>query len=221
MASGGTIFLVDAQSLAEAFPERWWVPSADLLRTIVPGRTLVKVLALEAGEDGGAGLNAAAAIWVVVGQRDEHTLTGTISSSRIQHPGYRDGDRITVPLDRVFDVVALDDDGRPQLNEQRARFAIGKRVLVGVSILNDGDEVVEQRQFAGTIVSVDPIEGIELARGDGSSYWLPPDGRSLEEASPGEYRLRSTGEVVLNPDYLSTWTITHGDSPMLRDTGYR
>ncbi|HZK81678.1 MAG TPA: hypothetical protein VFC46_11435 [Humisphaera sp.] len=35
---------------------------------------------------------------------------------------------------------------------------------------------------------------------------LPPDLRSLKPARPGIYRLRSTGQEIENPDYLTTWT---------------
>ena len=41
----------------------------------------------------------------------------------------------------------------------------------------------------------------------GEIFNLPPDLRSFERASPGEYRLKSTGEMVVDPDYLCTWTI--------------
>lgn len=219
--SPGEVFLVGAPGLAEALPDRWWVPSPEHLQAVIPGRALAKVLALEAGEDGGGDLNTAAVIWMAVDRREEAGFAGTITSSRLDRPGYRVGDRITVPVDRVFDVIALDDDGRPQLNEARTRFAIGKRVLVGVTFLDAVGELVEQQQFVGTVASVDPTDGIEVVRSDGTSYWLPPDGRALEEAPAGEYSLRSTGEVVVDPDYLSTWTITHGDGQTPRDTGYR
>jgi len=36
---------------------------------------------------------------------------------------------------------------------------------------------------------------------------LPPEPEAYEPAPPGEYRLRSTGEVVVDPDYLTTWTV--------------
>jgi hypothetical protein len=40
------------------------------------------------------------------------------------------------------------------------------------------------------------------------------------DALPGEYRLRSTGEVVINPDYLAKWVVikktsTAGDDDKL------
>jgi hypothetical protein len=30
----------------------------------------------------------------------------------------------------------------------------------------------------------------------------------MKQAPVGEYRLKSTGEVVVNPDYVASWTIT-------------
>lgn len=166
----GDVILVAAPGPAEAFPERWWAPSPEQLRAVVPGRALAKVLALEAREDGGADVNTAAAIWMAVEHRGEAGFAGTITSSRLDRRGYREGDRVTVPVDRVFDVVDLDEDGRPQRNEARTRFAIGKRVLVGVTFLNAADECVEQRQFVGTLASVDPTDGIGIVRDDGTTY---------------------------------------------------
>jgi hypothetical protein len=58
------------------------------------------------------------------------------------------------------------------------------------------------------LIQVDPIRGLELELANGDREWLPPDVRPLEESPPGEYRLRSTGQVVEDPDYLCTWTIT-------------
>jgi len=37
---------------------------------------------------------------------------------------------------------------------------------------------------------------------------LPPDLRAFRKAEPGEYRLKSSDEVVVDPDYLASWTIT-------------
>jgi hypothetical protein len=30
---------------------------------------------------------------------------------------------------------------------------------------------------------------------------------AFEAAPPGEYRLRSSGEVVVNPDYITSWVV--------------
>jgi hypothetical protein len=44
---------------------------------------------------------------------------------------------------------------------------------------------------------------------EGELFWLPPDIRAFQDAQPGEYRLRSTGEIVVDPDFITNWTINH------------
>ncbi|MBN7463153.1 hypothetical protein I3U64_23750, partial [Mycobacteroides abscessus subsp. abscessus] len=46
------------------------------------------------------------------------------------------------------------------------------------------------------------------------TFTLPPAPESFSPAAPGEYRLRSTGEVITDPDYLATWTVDgRGEDP--------
>jgi hypothetical protein len=44
-------------------------------------------------------------------------------------------------------------------------------------------------------------------RREGETYVLPAHASAFEPADPGSYRLRSTGETIEDPDYLTTWTI--------------
>jgi hypothetical protein len=82
---------------------------------------------------------------------------------------------------------------------------IGKRLLVGLTYLDADGEVVSTVQFSGVIAEGGGDEMLSVRRDDnGEIFTLPPE---VEPAPPGEYRLRSTGEVVVDPDYLATWTI--------------
>ena len=84
----------------------------------------------------------------------------------------------------------------------------GRHVLVGVTVLDAKDAVVEQRQFHGVVEVADASSGIAVRRHDISELeWLPLDLRAFSRAEPGEYRLRSTGEVLTDPDVLATWTV--------------
>jgi hypothetical protein len=81
---------------------------------------------------------------------------------------------------------------------------LGKRLLVGITYENEEGEMLRQEQFHGLIVEAGE-GGIVIERDDtGEQRSLPPQ---LMPARPGEYRLRSTGEVVINPDYLAQWVI--------------
>jgi hypothetical protein len=90
---------------------------------------------------------------------------------------------------------------------------IGKRLSVGITYLTHDGEVHRQEQFHGIIIETSDLGiiieasdlGIVLERADtGERATLTP---GLDEASPGEYRLPSTGEVVVDPDYLAKWTV--------------
>ena len=84
---------------------------------------------------------------------------------------------------------------------------IEKMFLVGITDYDSGGSAVSQTQFCGRVEAVYQ-NGILLRLPDGSAYMLPPDLSSTKPAPPGSYRLRSTGEVVENPDYLSVWNRT-------------
>ena len=74
-------------------------------------------------------------------------------------------------------------DGRPEWSHARAEKLIGSTVLVGLIY----DEPAGERlnQFYGTVMSVDPEEGITLrlqGSRSGEVYTLPPDLRALFRA---------------------------------------
>jgi hypothetical protein len=90
----------------------------------------------------------------------------------------------------------------------QAQRLVGKYVLVGLTFLNDDDELDEYRQVHGDVIRVDPQEGVVLRlRPSGQEFWLPPYTSTFEEAELGGYELRSTGELIYNPDYLTHWTL--------------
>jgi hypothetical protein len=85
---------------------------------------------------------------------------------------------------------------------------LGTYILVGITCLDHGGKVVEEHQFHGRVVRATRVEGVVILTAAGEELKLPPDGRAFSPADPGEYRLRSTGEVVVDPDYTATWTVT-------------
>jgi hypothetical protein len=103
-------------------------------------------------------------------------------------------------------------DGRPPFDWERARSFLGKYVIVGLDYEDkNGNPLPEkQKEIHGVIKTADPIKGfcVQLkGKKDGEVYWLPPDLRPFKDAKPGEYRLRNTGEIIINPDLLSDWVV--------------
>ena len=98
----------------------------------------------------------------------------------------------------------------PPWDDQRARSFVGKNVVVGLTYEKPDGSPLRHEQVHGRISVVDRRKGfcvvLEGVR-KGQVYWLPPDLRPFQEAAPGDYRLRSTGEVIVDPDLLATWIV--------------
>ena len=92
-------------------------------------------------------------------------------------------------------------------DESFAAQLIGAYVLVGITHYNLAGAVESREQFHGRVVKASPAEGVTVVDGDGQEHWLPPHRDSYVPADPGEYHLRSSGEVVRDPDYVSTWDV--------------
>lgn len=98
------------------------------------------------------------------------------------------------------------------LDESRAKDYVGKTLLIGVTYIDHEAKLTGQRQWFGVITEVSNAKGIVITlKNDTKLCALPPDLSALQPAKPGEYRLRSSGEVVTNPDFLTTWTCREPD----------
>lgn len=83
---------------------------------------------------------------------------------------------------------------------------IGKTILIGLTYYSVNNEFIEQKQYWGTVIEVND-EQILVKLNNNEMFGLPPDLSSTKIAPPGEYHFNTTGEIVVNPDYLTTWTI--------------
>jgi hypothetical protein len=97
-----------------------------------------------------------------------------------------------------------------QWDEGIAAELPGCLILVGFTYLQPDGSLDHHKQMYGYVLEVDRDRGIQLrleGADAGKAYWLPPDTRPFRRAPEGEYRLRSTGEVVNDPDYTCAWTV--------------
>jgi hypothetical protein len=89
---------------------------------------------------------------------------------------------------------------------------VGKLLLVGLVRVSAGGQVVAQTQLHGRIAEVSG-EGIVIDTADGRRMTLPPDPAALQPAPPGEYRERSSGATIVNPDFVALWEIREARDP--------
>ena len=88
---------------------------------------------------------------------------------------------------------------------------IGKVILIGVTYVDQQDNLLDRKQWWGVVENASPDVGIRVALKNSSDPCvLPPDLNSVKRAAPGEYRLKETGEIIKDPDFLTTWTCVEG-----------
>jgi hypothetical protein len=83
---------------------------------------------------------------------------------------------------------------------------VGKRVLIGLTYVDADGDVVGRAQKHGVVVSADD-QVVRVRLADSEEFTLPPDLEAFEVAAEGEYHLKETGEVIVDPDFITTWTI--------------
>ncbi len=93
----------------------------------------------------------------------------------------------------------------PEKHKTTAEELIGKHVLVDITRVDHTEKVIAHQQVHGRVTAIDNCIHIRLATGE--DYKLPPDPGAFLPAAPGEYRLHSTDEIVVNPDFTSIWTV--------------
>ncbi len=87
---------------------------------------------------------------------------------------------------------------------------VGKTVLIGISHYRqsgDQEELVRKEQQFGQINAWNMTVGIQVTLKSGETLNLPPDGTLLQPSDFPEYHLRSTGEVIRNPDFVTIWNL--------------
>lgn len=109
--------------------------------------------------------------------------------------------------------TSTDGQSAEPFDDKQAERLVGQYALVGVVWVSGDREI--SGEYHGRIVTADRDAGIVVAcegRWKGKTLVLPPAPGWFDAARRGEYRLRSTGEVVTDPDVVSTWRINPGDA---------
>ncbi len=84
---------------------------------------------------------------------------------------------------------------------------VGRRLLVGITFFDEIGNVTNAQQFCGRVLEV--ADGVVVVErpGEPEPAVLPADVAAYRKAQTGRYTLRDTGEIVIDPDFVSTWQV--------------
>jgi hypothetical protein len=90
---------------------------------------------------------------------------------------------------------------------------IGKVILIGVTYVDKQEQLLARKQWWGIIESASAESGISVdLKNSSDACVLPPDLDAVRRAKPGEYRLKESGEIIRDPDFLTTWICVEGNA---------
>lgn len=90
---------------------------------------------------------------------------------------------------------------------------LDKTCVIGLSYFDRQGELLKQAQYAGSVVKVDPEQGISVrlchtdATVEQPEFILPPNLDAWFKAPPGHYRHPPSGVDMANPDFVVTWDV--------------
>jgi hypothetical protein len=78
---------------------------------------------------------------------------------------------------------------------------------VGITYLDGTGEVTSTQQFCGHVLDV--VDGVVVVDRPGQEEpaVLPADAAAYQPAPLGSYTLHGTGEIVIDPDFMTTWRV--------------
>lgn len=93
-------------------------------------------------------------------------------------------------------------------DHERAAAMVGKYLIIGLEIHDQQDNHVDNAQLHGRILRVNADEGVVVAlHPSGVEYAMPGVLAAYEQAPPGDYQFKSTGEVIHDPDLMTSWVV--------------
>lgn len=96
---------------------------------------------------------------------------------------------------------------KPKYDEKKAQELVGKDIIIGLTYLDNNDNIIERKQLYGDIIRITESGVFIIIRNTGEEFSLPPQLEAFEKAPEGEYRFKTTGEVIINPALMTTWTV--------------
>ena len=77
-----------------------------------------------------------------------------------------------------------------------------KLFLIGLRFINQEGQQIEKYQTSANLIELNNSRVFTFKRSNGEPFNLPYHKESILKARKGRYRSKTSGEIVLNPDYI-------------------
>ena len=91
--------------------------------------------------------------------------------------------------------------------EELQEYLKGKSFLIWLTFVNNIGDLIEQFQTYGIVSELTNDGLIKIERNDKSIFQIPYNKDAISKADKGEYVLKMTNEIIIDPDFIILWTI--------------
>ena len=100
---------------------------------------------------------------------------------------------------------------------QLRNYLKGKLFLIGLTFVDEEGKIIGQYQTHGTVARLTVDGFFKILREDHSIFTIPYDKDTIKIAKGGEYREKTTGEIIRNPDFIMTWRVKTKDTDTMEE----
>ncbi len=93
-------------------------------------------------------------------------------------------------------------------------LVIGSTLLIGVTVLDNADQLLEKIQIFGTVYDINSKNLTILINGSKRKYTVPTNLNNIEKTRPGQLKLK-TSDMTIEPEFTSNWTISLSSNEQL------
>jgi hypothetical protein len=80
-------------------------------------------------------------------------------------------------------------------------------LVVGLTFVDPQGNLLDQFQTAGRVEGFEADGTVMLRQLDGRIFRIPSEAAAFRRAEPGSFRIRHSGQVVENPDFMGHWEV--------------
>jgi hypothetical protein len=94
-------------------------------------------------------------------------------------------------------------------------FFVGKVFLIGLTFLDADSNPIEDYETSGTVEELTDEGMLVFKKADGNLFQLPYEPETVHTAEKGDYKERGTGNIIVDPDFITVWKIRVNDGDNL------
>ncbi|MRM85857.1 hypothetical protein D1Z98_06975 [Riemerella anatipestifer] len=108
-----------------------------------------------------------------------------------------------IPLNQELELIMTWEEFKENLKN--------KTFLIGITFVDENGDIIDEYQTSGKVLELTDNGILKLKRENENFFQIPYDNDSIFAAQKGEYKEKSSGKIIVDPDFITQWTVSKND----------